>query len=262
MGAQRNMGNQVATVYTEPPTFKDGEETFSDYSKKPKGGFGTTDKFAVQTIRYAEKGMASEAAIPGQTIHGVFSGCAEKASKKPALRWEDPVETAVREDGSVPDPTGRETWNCWTWNEYYECCRTAAKAFLALGLKPMDGVTIFGFNSRQWFVSEVAAIFAGGVAAGIYPSDTPAQFRFKLEHSGSTMLMMESVKHLRTNFDAIKRGKKVKAVCVRSATEEELADFQNSNVKVFTWEQFLKVGTDAENSEELDSRINAQKPGS
>ena len=156
---------QKATVYDKPPTFDDGSDTFSSYVKKPKGGWASTDKFTVREILYAKSGMASKAKIPGQTIHGVFSGCAERAGDKPALRWEDPKETAIRDDGSVPDPTGRETWNSFTWKEYYDCCRTAAQAFIALGMEPMDGVTIFGFNSRQWFVSEVAAIFAGGVAA-------------------------------------------------------------------------------------------------
>jgi long-chain-fatty-acid--CoA ligase ACSBG len=253
---------QKATVYDKPPTFDDGSDTFSSYEKKPKGGWASTDKFTVREILYAKSGMASKAKIPGQTIHGVFSGCAERAGDKPALRWEDPKETAIRDDGSVPDPTGRETWNSFTWKEYYDCCRTAAQAFIALGMEPMDGVTIFGFNSRQWFVSEVAAIFAGGVAAGIYPSDTPAQFRFKLEHSGSSMLMMESAKHLKDNFDTIVNGKKVKAVVVWSATEDELEDYQKSNVKVLTWEQFLKVGSDANNSKALDERIFTQKPGS
>jgi long-subunit acyl-CoA synthetase (AMP-forming) len=43
-----------------------------------------------------------------------------------------------------------------------------------------DAVTIFGFNAPEWMMSEIAAIFAGGKAAGIYPTDTVDQVRLTL----------------------------------------------------------------------------------
>ena len=36
-----------------------------------------------------------------------------------------------------------------TFAEYYAQCRVAARAFIALGLEPFDGVNIFGFNAPQ-----------------------------------------------------------------------------------------------------------------
>jgi hypothetical protein len=34
-------------------------------------------------------------------------------------------------------------------------------------------------------MGELAAVYAGGVAAGIYPTDTPAQVAYKAEHSAA-----------------------------------------------------------------------------
>jgi hypothetical protein len=34
-------------------------------------------------------------------------------------------------------------------------------------------------------MGEMAAVYAGGVAAGIYPTDTPAQVAYKAEHSAA-----------------------------------------------------------------------------
>ena len=253
------MGNK-ATVYNEPPTFKANADTLSVYDGK--SAYASTDKTKVRKILFAKTGFASEEVIPAQTIHSVFEGAAKNAGDKIALRWEDVKATAVK-DGVVPPATPRESWTALSWNEYYHVCRTAAKAFISLGLGKLDGVTIFGFNSHQWFISEIAAIFAGGVAAGIYPSDTPAQFQFKLEHSGSTMLCMESMKHIKTNWDTIKKAKKVKAVVVWSAEAEELKQFQNDkNIKVFTWQQFLDVGSAVEDESALNARIAEQESGS
>ena len=38
-------------------------------------------------------------------------------------------------------------------------------------------VVVFGFNHPRWHISALAAIVAGGKAAGIYPTDTKDQVR-------------------------------------------------------------------------------------
>lgn len=43
----------------------------------------------------------------------------------------------------------------------------------------------------EWIIAEIGAIFAGGVAAGIYPSDTPDQVTFKARHSGAAVAVVE-----------------------------------------------------------------------
>jgi len=45
--------------------------------------------------------------------------------------------------------------------EYLRDVRTAAKGFIALGLKPHHTVCILGFNSPEWLISNFGAIFAG-----------------------------------------------------------------------------------------------------
>jgi long-chain-fatty-acid--CoA ligase ACSBG len=52
-------------------------------------------------------------------------------------------------------------WLTWTYAEYLRDVRTAAKAFIKLGLPRFSGVCILGFNSPEWFIADYAAIFAG-----------------------------------------------------------------------------------------------------
>lgn len=54
-------------------------------------------------------------------------------------------------------------WKSTTYKEYYEQVRIMAKAFIKLGLEPFHGVCILGFNSPEWFIGDLAAIFAGCV---------------------------------------------------------------------------------------------------
>ena len=54
-------------------------------------------------------------------------------------------------------------WVFTSYKEYYEQVRTCAKAFIKLGLERFHGVCILGFNSPEWFLADLGAIFAGWV---------------------------------------------------------------------------------------------------
>jgi hypothetical protein len=47
----------------------------------------------------------------------------------------------------------------------------ACICFIDLGLNRFDIVCILGFNSPEWHISYLGAIFAGGLSAGIYPTN-------------------------------------------------------------------------------------------
>jgi long-chain-fatty-acid--CoA ligase ACSBG len=51
----------------------------------------------------------------------------------------------------------------WTYNEYLNDIKNVAKAFVSIGVRPFHGVAIWGFNSPEWFIADIAAIFAGAV---------------------------------------------------------------------------------------------------
>lgn len=52
---------------------------------------------------------------------------------------------------------------CYFYREYEQNVRTVAKAFIKLGLEKYHGVCIIGFNSPEWFYSDLGAIYAGYV---------------------------------------------------------------------------------------------------
>ena len=192
----------------------------------------------------------------------MWQQCCKNGGNKPALRWEDTLETALGADGSVPAATPRESWNSLTWQEYDDMCRNVAMAYLSLGLNPLDGVTIYGFNSYQWFVSEISAIFAGGIAAGIYPTDTE-QFEFKMSHSASSILMMQSFDKFKVCLPVMQKNKNLKACVVWEASEAQLAEYKDKcGFELLSWNALLAKGKASGKEDELQKRMDNQQPGS
>jgi hypothetical protein len=60
-------------------------------------------------------------------------------------------------------------WVKWDYTRYYEDVCAAAKGFMALGLERKNSVGIMSSNSPEWFISSIAAIFAGGLTVSTKP---------------------------------------------------------------------------------------------
>ena len=56
-----------------------------------------------------------------------------------------------------------DKWISWTYAKYYNDIKTVSRAFIQLGLESRHSVAICGFNSPEWFLSEIGCIFAGGM---------------------------------------------------------------------------------------------------
>ncbi|XP_042226731.1 long-chain-fatty-acid--CoA ligase ACSBG2-like isoform X3 [Homarus americanus] len=87
-------------------------------------------------------------------------------------------------------------WRYTTYSEYYEQVRIAAKGFIKLGLEPNHGVCILGFNSPEWFIADLAAIFAGGFAAGIYTTNSPEACEHCARNCEAQIFVVEDQKQL------------------------------------------------------------------
>lgn len=95
---------------------------------------------------------------------------------------------------SKPDANGKRTM--YTFQEYESTVRIVAKAFLKLGLERHHSVCIIGYNSPEWFISDLAAIYAGGFATGIYTTNSPEACQYCAEHSQANIIVVEDDKQL------------------------------------------------------------------
>ena len=79
-----------------------------------------------------------------------------------------------------------------TWAEYASTVRRLGKALIALGFERGDTVTVLGFNRPEWVLLDVAAMTAGGAAAGIYTTCSPEEVRYIVHHAESPLLLVEN----------------------------------------------------------------------
>jgi len=223
------------------------------------------EKTNKRPIVFSKKGRGSaDDALGGfkpRSFHGIFLEAKKQHGNRPALRVELPVPKNVGKKAPLSKPL--DQWKTWTYNQYYDEVRTASKGLIKLGLKEYDAVNIFGFNSPYWHMAEMSSIFAGGIAAGIYPSDTPEQVKYKCLHSGASVAICEDSGKIARFAKYIDELKNLKAIVAWACEpeEKELKRKDGSSCRVITWEQLLKIGADDSKLEdELEKRIAAQEP--
>ena len=209
-----------------------------------------TSMDGVSTINLSREGVGARKPT---TVMARFQECVERAGTEAALKYQD----------------ADEAWQQITWVEYMDLVRSAAKSFMHLGLERFGCVSIIGFNSPEWVIADLAAIAAGGAAAGIYATNGPDACAYIAEHSSSSVVVVENDKHLAKFIEVKQQGRcpTVKALVVYKARKADMqtrtVELQaQAGVPVYAWDEFLALGegngvTDAD----LDARIADQQPG-
>lgn len=144
-------------------------------------------------------------------------------------------------------------WEKITFSEYYSLSRKAAKSFLKLGLERFHSVAILGFNSAEWFVSAVGAVFAGGIVTGIYTTSSPEACHYIAHDCRANIIVVENQKQLDKITQIWNRLPHLKAVVMYKDSLPE------KRPNLYTMNEFMELGNEI-HDEELDAIINSQKP--
>ncbi|XP_068060555.1 long-chain-fatty-acid--CoA ligase ACSBG1 isoform X4 [Anomalospiza imberbis] len=148
------------------------------------------------------------------TVHQMFKESLEKYGSLNAL--------ASKKKGK---------WEKITFSEYYCLSRKAAKSFLKLGLERFHSVAILGFNSPEWFISAVGAIFAGGIVTGIYTTNSPEACHYIAHDSKTDIMVVENQKQLDKIMQIWNRLPHLKAVVLY---KDSIAE-RRPNLYTITW---------------------------
>jgi len=209
----------------------------SQYKPESKP-FVTCDGTAVSSIRFAESGIASKSVTPPRTVIQVFQEAVKRHGDKVAFRVERPVPP-LGSNKKWPPALPLSKWKSWTYKEYYDECFTAACSLLHIGVAQHESVCVYGFNAPEWLMSQNAAIMAGAKIAGIYPSDTPQQLHYKMQHSGAAVAVVEDPGKLEKLRTAIKLGlPHLKAVVMWDGECKDSVE----GVPCYNWTEFMDLG--------------------
>ena len=143
-------------------------------------------------------------------------------------------------------------WVPTTWQEYLTEVRQAAKALIALGFAPGQGVCILGFNRPEWSIFNLAGMLAGGHASGIYTSNSSSEVQYIVHHSEAPFILLENesqwqkVDAVRDQLPGLKN-----AILMKGETVHDPI--------ALSWEAFMAQG-DSVPDDEVDRRLNELRP--
>jgi long-subunit acyl-CoA synthetase (AMP-forming) len=143
-------------------------------------------------------------------------------------------------------------WHETTWKGYRDSVRTAAKAFIALGLEPGGGVAIIGYNSPEWFFADVGAIYAGGIPAGIYTTSSAEQCQYIAHHCEAAIAVVENREHLTKFLEVRDQLPHLKAIVVIDG------DGADPAANIHAWKDLATLAATVDESA-LEARMNGQK---
>ena len=169
-----------------------------------------------------------------QTVMAVMQATAEKFEDRPALKMK---------------VGGR--WEETTWRQYYDQVKMAARAFMTLGLETGKAVSILGNNCPQWFISDLAGIFAGAVPGGIYTTNTPEQCHYISAHSEANIAVVEDSAQLAKFLEIRDRLPDLKAIVMMNGSDPD--------DQVYAWDELPRLAEQTP-AADLEARIKAQNP--
>ena len=111
---------------------------------------------------------------------------------------------------------------------------SVAKGLIALGLKETHAVAIMAGNCPEWFSAQYAAIFAGGIPCGIYPTSSSEIASYICGNASADILMVDDLEMLVKIVDG--RGSisnafpGVKHVILINANENEMTQGKILNI--------------------------------
>lgn len=144
-------------------------------------------------------------------------------------------------------------WEDKTWEDYRLEIHNVARALMAVGFEQADSVSILGWNSPEWFAAALGAIFAGGMAAGVYTTNSADGLSYIVQHSRSKVLFVDDEVQQTKALAIRERCPLLRCVVFWGAPSSEDPFLRG-------WNSF-QASAVATPMSELQARVAAQKPG-
>jgi fatty-acyl-CoA synthase len=169
-------------------------------------------------------------------------------------------QTTARFPGNealVDVPSGRR----WTYREFREICRRAARSFMGLGVKSGDRVGIWATNYPEWVIVQFSTAMIGAVLVNINPAYRAHELEHALVDSEAGSLVL--IERFKTSDYIAMFGEvcpEIKDSKPGRLNAKSLPTLRNvvligdsSHPGMFTWSEFMRLGEEV-SEEELMQR--------
>ncbi len=117
--------------------------------------------------------------VPGETLSRLFWNAAQQRGEQVMCRQKS-----------------HGLWQSTSWRAMAEAVREVGMGLIELKVGPGETASILGNTKREWLLSDLAVLCAGGVSSGIYPTDAASQVEYLMTDSSSVVLFVEDEEQL------------------------------------------------------------------
>ncbi len=132
-------------------------------------------------------------------------------------------------------------WRAYSWTDYYDHAQWIGMGLAELGLARDDVVSILSEDRREWLYCDMAVMGMGGIASGVYTTDSAKQLAYLITDSGSKFLFVENDEQLDKWLEQRDAMPELEKVIVYD--RDGLRDFSDS--KVMFYDELLELGQKA-----------------
>jgi len=150
-------------------------------------------------------------------------------------------------------------WKDISWAEYGLNVRRVCAALVSLGLEKGECICVLSENNPEWLYADIGCQSAGGVTVGIYTTNAPFEVQYIIEHSESSVVIVEDEEQLDKVLEVWDRCPRLSWVVVMDM--EGLRGFTHE--RVMSWDDFVERGRvyDEAHPALYEERLRAVEPG-
>ena len=100
-------------------------------------------------------------------------------------------KAAIYQDRTAMREKSKGIWQEISWTQYLEKVKFLCLGLLELGMQPEDHASILSENCPEWLFADLAIQSLRGVSIGIYPTNSPDQVKYIVEHSRTRFIIVQ-----------------------------------------------------------------------
>jgi long-chain acyl-CoA synthetase len=167
------------------------------------------------------------------------------------------TEAYLRRLKADPDKVGfrykkNGEWKDVTFSQHFETVRRLSCGLMHLGFKKGDRANILAATSIAWSQFDLAILCAGGITVPIYPTNTPEDTQYIINHAETTFLFVDDFKNLQKIVAIGKDCPKLKYVIVNFEVRSE--DLK-APFEIIHWNTLYDMGLNHEGA--LSAKVEA-----
>lgn len=161
--------------------------------------------------------------------------------------WPDVQATCHYEDGA---------WKSTSWADLGEQIQSFALGLRKMGLPKDQAVCIIADTCRDWMITDLGVISAGGVTVGVYTTITAQQTQYIIDHSEARIVVVQNRTLLNKLQEVRDELDRVETVIVMDTDGVDM-----TRDSLLPWQDVLRMGreADADSRESLLQEHRAEK---